>query len=478
MNVKAPERLSDKIRQSGTTLFKDWQDCVEAFRIFLKDGIGTIDDGTESIVIVTASFMISEEEEGKKVLAMSEAARINSKDKDENIAGDYPLEAYTSPEHILEASLDQRSHIYSLGCVIYECLAGRPPFAMKSKKALIEQHVAFDPPALIRLSNGEKFPLCVNDVVLKCLAKNPNERYQSYEDLAVALAELPQRAIEEEKQREELTEARSKTVLDRKPLLISGSIMAVLTGLIVGTIYLVNSDSFRSYIFQTRNKHKNIYALSLEDGKYRLQMDFKDGRPTPEDGKIPLVLRQKKDGAVIFATTKITTIKEALKEAWDRGLPLNQIDLRETDLSNGNLAGYDLRDGDLTGANLSGADLTGVNLTRASLRFANLEKARLDNCNMPFIDMRKANLTGASMVKAFMPKSSMEGANLKDANLEGATISGVIVSGANLENANLSDAMTANVDWSNAVNFTESQFKSTLEEKMAEKQRKMKERKK
>lgn len=490
MNVKAPERLSDQIRQSGTTLFKDWQDCLEAFRIFLKEEIGTIDDGTDSIVIVTASFLISEGEEAKKVLALGEIAKVESQDesesegegekktKKENPVGDYPLEAYMSPEHILEAPLSQRSHIYSLGCVIYECLAGRPPFAMKSKKALIEQQIAFDPPALIRLSNGDKFPLCVNDLVLKCLAKNPEDRYQSYEDLAAALAELPEKAIEEEKQIAEMAEAKSKVVVDRKPLIISGSIMAVLTGLIVGTIYLVNSDAFRSYLFQTRNKHKNIYALSLEDGRYRLQMDFKDGKPTPEEGKIPLVLRQKKDGPVLFATTRLTTIKDALKEAWNRGLRLNQVDLRQTDLSNANLVGFDIRDADLTGADLSGAELTGANLTRASLRFANLNKTRLDNCSMPYVDLRKANLSGASMIKTFMPKSSVEGADLKDANLEGATISGVIVSGANFKNANLTDAMAANIDWTNAINFTESQFKSTLEEKMAERQRKMKEGKK
>ena len=69
MNVKAPERLSVQIRQSGTTLFKDWQDCLEAFRIFLKEEIGTIYDGTDSVVIVTASLLISEGDDGKKVLA-------------------------------------------------------------------------------------------------------------------------------------------------------------------------------------------------------------------------------------------------------------------------------------------------------------------------------------------------------------------------------------------------------------------------
>lgn len=84
MNVKAPERLSDQIRQSGTTLFKDWQDCLEAFRIFLKEEIGTIDDGTDSIVIVTASFLISEGEEAKKVLALGEIAKVESQDESES----------------------------------------------------------------------------------------------------------------------------------------------------------------------------------------------------------------------------------------------------------------------------------------------------------------------------------------------------------------------------------------------------------
>ena len=93
---------------------------------------------------------------------------------------------YISPEQVKgERSLDQRSDLYSLGVVLYEMLCGRPPFESRSQFELMMAHVnlAPTPPSSIR-ANLPKF---LDAVVLKALAKDAADRYQSAADFASAL---------------------------------------------------------------------------------------------------------------------------------------------------------------------------------------------------------------------------------------------------------------------------------------------------
>jgi serine/threonine protein kinase len=82
---------------------------------------------------------------------------------------------YVSPEQIRGEELDGRADLYSLGCILYECLAGRPPFT-GSDPAVVFAHLEDDPPAL---SSADA-------VVRKALAKDPEDRYQSGRDLVQA----------------------------------------------------------------------------------------------------------------------------------------------------------------------------------------------------------------------------------------------------------------------------------------------------
>ncbi|HEV2924138.1 MAG TPA: protein kinase [Solirubrobacteraceae bacterium] len=96
---------------------------------------------------------------------------------------------YLSPEQAKGGAIDARSDLYGLGCVLYEMLTGRPPFVADSTAALVNQHVtkAPDPPSRRRpeVSAG------LDEVVLRCLAKDPGERYDGAQALCVALAEVP-----------------------------------------------------------------------------------------------------------------------------------------------------------------------------------------------------------------------------------------------------------------------------------------------
>jgi serine/threonine-protein kinase len=97
---------------------------------------------------------------------------------------------YLSPEQIRGETVDRRSDLYSTGCLLYELLTGRPPFEGDSPVSLAYQHVRATP-----VPPSEVDPMVstqMDKVVLKALAKNPADRYQTahemFEDIARLLA--------------------------------------------------------------------------------------------------------------------------------------------------------------------------------------------------------------------------------------------------------------------------------------------------
>lgn len=91
---------------------------------------------------------------------------------------------YASPEQCCNNSVTPASDIYSLGCVFYEMLCGAPPFADESELAILnnQAYTAIENvPSAIPISNQLK------KILLKCLKKTPDERYQNAEELDFAL---------------------------------------------------------------------------------------------------------------------------------------------------------------------------------------------------------------------------------------------------------------------------------------------------
>ncbi len=94
---------------------------------------------------------------------------------------------YVAPEAagLLDADVDQRSDLYSLGVLLFECLSGRPPFPGTTVGEVLRQHLSLPPPQLRCL--GLPIPRALDGVVQRLLAKEPAERYQS---AAAVLADL------------------------------------------------------------------------------------------------------------------------------------------------------------------------------------------------------------------------------------------------------------------------------------------------
>ena len=93
--------------------------------------------------------------------------------------------AYFSPEQAEGKGVDSRSDIYSLGVVLYEMSVGRPPFTGDSPVAVASKHVR-DTPVLPREANPA-VPAALEAVVMKAMAKNPDDRYATAEELRADL---------------------------------------------------------------------------------------------------------------------------------------------------------------------------------------------------------------------------------------------------------------------------------------------------
>lgn len=92
---------------------------------------------------------------------------------------------YVAPEQIRGLAVDGRSDLYAFACVVYEALAGQPPFQRETELALLYAHVSHDPPPLTPYRPD--LPHAVNPVLARALAKNPAERYGSCREFVSAL---------------------------------------------------------------------------------------------------------------------------------------------------------------------------------------------------------------------------------------------------------------------------------------------------
>lgn len=94
---------------------------------------------------------------------------------------------YASPEQIRNEELDGRADLYSLGCVLYHCLAGAPPFDRPSEYGTMHAHM-YDPPPSLRARRPE-LPEAIDDVVAAALAKQRDERFRTGRHFVHALRE-------------------------------------------------------------------------------------------------------------------------------------------------------------------------------------------------------------------------------------------------------------------------------------------------
>ncbi len=123
-----------------------------------------------------------------KVTDLGLALKQSDWDEDMEISGS---PSYMSPEQFSGSQIDTRADIYSLGVTLYQLIAGKLPFEAETMRSLARMHFRDAPPSLSK--NDPKVPQVISDLVAKMMAKSPDDRFQTMEELLKGIWQIRQK---------------------------------------------------------------------------------------------------------------------------------------------------------------------------------------------------------------------------------------------------------------------------------------------
>ncbi|HEV2704890.1 MAG TPA: tetratricopeptide repeat protein, partial [Pyrinomonadaceae bacterium] len=196
MELVTGQSLSDRLMTSGLTLgqaVRIVEQVAEALAVAHKRGIVHRD-------IKPSNIHLTEQDE-VKVLDFGLAKQLEGVLPDDGKRGTLPEFAirtrsdvvigtplYLSPEQARGAAVDGRSDIFALGALLYECVAGRPAFSGSNVIEIGAQVLHFDPEPPSKFN--PRVPIELDRVVLRALAKRPEDRYQKADEMAEDLRRI------------------------------------------------------------------------------------------------------------------------------------------------------------------------------------------------------------------------------------------------------------------------------------------------
>jgi serine/threonine-protein kinase len=164
---------------------------------------------------------------------------------------------YMSPEQANGRDLDLRSDIYSLGCVMYNAITGRPPFVGDTAIDTIRLQITGTPPAIDKVRPDLYIPERLQSIIIKCLQKDPRLRYQRMEHLKADLescdprreslattVRLSRNAVEARPMPDSLFEDEENSRLPRVPMLL----------IVVAALVIVTISAYKSFSDAGRKK--------------------------------------------------------------------------------------------------------------------------------------------------------------------------------------------------------------------------------
>jgi serine/threonine protein kinase len=190
------ESLADRIKSRGTLTVS------EAVPIFLRICFGLGYAHQQGVIhrdIKPSNIMLVDNmdarEEGSVKIVDFGIAKFTQVEKNDIQAltrtGEvFGSPLYMSPEQCSGSPVDERSDIYSLGCVFFEALTGTTPFVGANALSTMMMHMGEKTPSMKEASMGKEFPPLLEQIIVKMLAKSVSERYQNMAQVAGDLAAL------------------------------------------------------------------------------------------------------------------------------------------------------------------------------------------------------------------------------------------------------------------------------------------------
>jgi eukaryotic-like serine/threonine-protein kinase len=271
------ENLRDRLKQGAITLRKALDYGTQAARGLAAahaKGIVHRDLKPENLFLTTdGRLKILDFGLAKLAAAKSVAADVTSAPTE--LLGTQPgmvvgTVGYMSPEQVRGQTVDHRSDLFALGCILFELLAGKRAFEADSAADTMSAILREDPPEPSTLNPN--LPAALDRMVRHCLEKAPAERFQSAQDLAFQLESLSSSSS---------TSQTVKTIAPsrRKPLLMAAAMVAaLLAGVGLGRVLFRNSGpDLAGYKFM---------ALATEEGVKQEPAWSPDGKTIAYTGRV------------------------------------------------------------------------------------------------------------------------------------------------------------------------------------------------
>lgn len=196
MEYVSGKPLSTLVKESGRlSIARTWQILLQTCDALMhahENGVIHRDLKPSNIMILDNDTIKIVDFGIAKVLSKDDTAPI-ALTQTGDIFGSPP---YMSPEQGLGRDIDSRSDLYSLGCVMYECLTGSPPFTGDTALETLIKHQTESPISLEAACFGADFPQEIEKIVAKLLAKLPKKRYQTAGELKIDLLDYEQGSLD------------------------------------------------------------------------------------------------------------------------------------------------------------------------------------------------------------------------------------------------------------------------------------------